>query len=101
MFQEVQRVRGEREREDGRNMPNHEGDGGCEPANHRIAEEFAERWKRGDFQVGDEDLLEEKPRQTVIERNDGRAKKDEHRGDGHQEEMLDHVRGEKLDIERG
>ena len=82
-------------------MPGEECDRGEDPASQRVRKKFAKplRWSPG--QERTEDLADKSLRKPMKKRQEGSAEQNERRNHQHEENMLDHVGGERYIIESG
>jgi hypothetical protein len=101
VFQFVPGVGAEGEFEGGGNVPGEESDGGENPANEGMSEKFAKGLHRRPAEEWAESGADKTLRESVKERQGRGAKKDERRNNEHQQDVLDHVDGERSLIEGG
>src|SRR5579862_5051058 len=95
------RFRPQRERKSRGNVPSHQGRGSRKPAKRRSRDRPPEPLQRRPAEQRTNYRLYKLPRESMQERHDGRAQKNHGRSEGHEQEVLDHVDGQRFLIERG
>ncbi len=101
MFDLVPEVGAKGEFECGWNMPGDEGNGSENPTDERMGEKLPERLHRLPAQERSERGAHKPLGEPAEERQGGRAEKDEGRNHKHEQNVLDHVDGERSFIEGG
>ena len=99
VFQIVPGVGAEGEFENGGNVPSEESDGGENPADEGMSEKFAKGLHTRPTKEWPESGTDKTLRESMKERQGRGAKKNERRNNEHQQNVLDHVDGERSFIE--